>query len=56
MAVTGSALGAAVVVLGVLLPWLGVALLVAAGVLVPLRLVRRRAAVEPPVPPVPPEG
>jgi hypothetical protein len=43
--------GAAVVVLGILLPWLAVAALVAAGVLVPLRLVRRRAAVEAPVPP-----
>jgi hypothetical protein len=40
-----SALGAAVVVLGVLLPWLALAALVAVGVLVPLRLVRRRAAV-----------
>ncbi|MGK5173143.1 DUF4349 domain-containing protein [Geodermatophilus sp. CPCC 205761] len=54
-----TALGAAVVVLGVLLPWLAVAVLVAAGVLVPLRLMRRRSAVEapvPPVPPVPPQG
>ena len=40
-----TALGAAVVVLGILLPWLGVAALVTAGVLVPLRLARRRAAV-----------
>jgi hypothetical protein len=46
-----SALGAAVVVLGVLLPWMAVAGLVAAGVLVPIRLARRRAAVEAPVPP-----
>ncbi len=46
-----SALGAAVVVLGILLPWLGLAALVAAGVLVPLRLLKRRAAVEAPVPP-----
>jgi hypothetical protein len=44
-------LGAAVVVLGVLLPWLGVAALVAVAVLVPLRVARRRAAVEAPVPP-----
>jgi hypothetical protein len=49
-----SVLGAAVVVLGVLLPWLAVAVLVAAGVLVPVRLVRRRAAVAAPVPPAPP--
>jgi hypothetical protein len=47
----GTALGAAVVVLGVLLPWLAVAALVAAGVLAPIRLVRRRAAVATPVPP-----
>jgi hypothetical protein len=46
-----SALGAAVVVLGVLLPWLVVAGLLAAGVLVPVRLARRRAAVEAPAPP-----
>ena len=44
-------LGAAVVVLGVLLPWMGVALLVAAAVLVPLRVARRRATVGTPVPP-----
>ena len=43
--------GAAVVVLGILLPWLAVAALVAVGVLVPVRLARRRAAVEAPVPP-----
>ena len=52
-------LGAAVIVLGILLPWLAVAALVATGVLVPLRLMRRRAAVVapvPPVPPVPPQG
>jgi hypothetical protein len=46
-----SALGAAVVVLGVLLPWLALAALVAAGVLVPLRLVRRRSAVDAPASP-----
>jgi hypothetical protein len=39
-----SALGVAVVVVGVTLPWLGVTALVAAGVLVPVRLARRRAA------------
>ena len=50
-----TALGATLVVLGVLLPWLVVAALVTAGVLVPLRLVRRRAAVEAPVP-VPPQA
>ena len=53
-----SALGAAVVVLGVALPWLVLAAVVAAAVLVPLRLARRRAAVavaapsEPPAPSV----
>jgi hypothetical protein len=47
--------GAILVVLGVLLPWLGVAALVAAGVLVPLRMKRRRTAVEAPEP-VPPQG
>ncbi len=51
-----SAVGAAVVVLGVLLPWLGVAALVAGAVLVPVRLLRRRAAVEAPAPTVPPQG
>jgi len=40
-----SALGAAVVVLGVLLPWLAVAALVTAGALVLVRLARRRSAV-----------
>jgi Domain of unknown function (DUF4349) len=50
-----TALGAAVVVLGVLLPWLAVAALVTAGVLVPIRLARRRAAVATPAP-VPPQG
>ena len=40
-----AALGATLVVLGVLLPWLAVAGLVAAAVLVPIRLARRRAAV-----------
>jgi hypothetical protein len=43
-----SALGAAVVVLGVLLPWLVVAAVVGAAVLVPLRMARRRAAVQVP--------
>jgi hypothetical protein len=46
-----TALGAVVVVLGVLLPWVAVAVLVTAAVLVPLRLARRRAAVDAPVPP-----
>ena len=50
----GTALGATLVVLGVLLPWLALAGLLTAGVLVPLRLARRRAAVAAPVPPVPP--
>jgi hypothetical protein len=50
-----TALGAAVVVLGVLLPWLAVAALVTVGVLVPIRLARRRAAVATPAP-VPPQG
>ncbi|TFV92073.1 DUF4349 domain-containing protein [Blastococcus sp. CT_GayMR20] len=49
-----AALGATVVVLGILLPWLGVAVVIAAVVLVPLRLARRRAAVEPPAPVPPP--
>jgi hypothetical protein len=44
-----SAGGAAVVVLGVLLPWLLVALVIAAVVLVPLRRARRRSAVPAPV-------
>jgi hypothetical protein len=43
--------GATVVVLGILLPWMAVAALVAAGVLVPIRLARRKAAVEAPAPP-----
>ena len=62
-----SAFGAAVVVLGILLPWLAVAGVLTAGVLVPLRLARRRSAVvqrqpqpQPPmppqVPPAPPQG
>ena len=51
-----TALGAAVVVLGILLPWLVVAVPVAAGVLVPVRLARRRAAAVPPTPPIPPQG
>lgn len=51
-----SAAGAVVVVVGVLLPWLVVAALVAVAVLVPLRMSRRRAAVEAPVPPASPQG
>ena len=46
-----AALSASLVVLGVLLPWLAVAGLVTAAVLVPLRLAKRRTAVEAPVPP-----
>jgi hypothetical protein len=46
-----STLGAVVVVLGVLLPWLAVAAVVTAGVLVPIRLARGRAAVPAPAPP-----
>ena len=42
-------LAAAVVVLGILLPWAGVAALVTAGVLVPIRLARRRAPVAAPM-------
>ena len=46
---------AIVVVLGVLLPWLGVAALLTAAVLVPIRLSRRKAApAGPPVPQAPP--
>ena len=45
-----STLSAAVVVLGVVLPWVAVALIVTAAVLVPLRLSRRRAAVAAPGP------
>jgi hypothetical protein len=45
-----SALGAVVVVLGVLLPWVPVAVLGAAAVLVPLRVARRRAAPRTPAP------
>jgi Domain of unknown function (DUF4349) len=45
-----STLGAAVVVLGVLLPWVAVGALVVAGVLATLRLARRRTAVETPAP------
>ncbi len=44
-----SAAGAAVVVLGVLLPWLLVAAVIAAVVLVPLRRARRRTTVPTPV-------
>jgi hypothetical protein len=50
-----TALGATVVVLGVLLPWLALAALVTAGVLVPIRMVRRRAAVATPAPAGPPQ-
>jgi hypothetical protein len=46
-----AALGATLVVLGVVLPWLAIAGVVAAAVLVPIRLARRRTAVEAPVPP-----
>jgi Domain of unknown function (DUF4349) len=45
-------LAAAVVVLGILLPWLAVAGVVGAGVLVPIRLLRRRGAPVPPAPPM----
>ena len=48
-----TALSAAVVVLGILLPWLAVAALVAAAVLASVRVVRRRKAV---VAPAPPQG
>ncbi|MFQ1000947.1 DUF4349 domain-containing protein [Modestobacter sp. SSW1-42] len=44
-----TALAAAFVVLGVVLPWLGVAALLTAGVLALLKLVRRRTAAEAPV-------
>ncbi|MGY1804558.1 DUF4349 domain-containing protein [Blastococcus sp. SYSU D00922] len=46
-----TALSGLVVVLGFALPWLAVAGLVTAAVLVPVRLSRRRAAVEAPTPP-----
>ncbi len=46
-----SALGASLVALGVVLPWLVVVGLVAAAVLVPLRRARRRVAVPAPAPP-----
>ncbi|MGY2128231.1 DUF4349 domain-containing protein [Blastococcus sp. SYSU DS0617] len=49
-----SAAGGAVVVLGVLLPWLAVAAVIVAAVLLALRRNRRRGAVEA-VPPAPPE-
>jgi hypothetical protein len=48
-----AALGAFVVVLGVVLPWAAVAVPVAGAVLVPLRLARRRAAVAAPLQPAP---
>ena len=50
-----TALGAAVVVLGVALPWLALAAVVTAAVLVPIRLVRRRSAVPTPAPVGPPQ-
>ena len=46
-------LAAALVVLGVLLPWLGVSALVTAGVLIPIRLARRRTPAATPPPPMP---
>ncbi|UOY01828.1 DUF4349 domain-containing protein [Blastococcus sp. PRF04-17] len=46
-----SALGAVVVVLGVVLPWLAVVALVTVAVLVPVRLARRRPPVEAAAPP-----
>jgi len=45
---------AAAVVLGILLPWAGIAAVVAAGILVPLRLTRRRTAGPTPAPTPPP--
>ncbi|WP_164704609.1 DUF4349 domain-containing protein [Blastococcus litoris] len=48
-----AALGGVVVVLGFALPWLVAAGLVSAAVLVPVRMARRRAAVEAPAPPQP---
>ena len=51
-----SVLGAAVIALGVLLPWLAVGGLVTAAVLAVVRLARRRTAVPVPVPPAPPQG
>ncbi len=49
-------LGATVVVLGVVLPFLAVAGLVTGGAVASVRLVRRRAAVAGPAPATPPEG
>lgn len=51
-----SAVGSAVVVLGVLLPWLVVGALVTVLVLVPVRVARRRAAVAAVPPPAAPQG
>jgi hypothetical protein len=47
---------AIVVVLGVLLPWLAVAAVLTAAVLVPIRLARRRIAPVTPAPPAPPQA
>ena len=51
-----SVLGAAVIALGVLLPWLAAGGLVTAAVLAVVRLARRRTAGPAPVPPAPPQG
>jgi hypothetical protein len=51
-----SFLSAAGIALGVLLPWLAVAGLLAAAVLASVRRVRRRMAVVAPAPPAPPQG
>jgi len=53
------ALRATGIAVGVLLPWLALAGLIAAGILVPLRRIRRRrpvAVAAPPMPPAPPQG
>jgi hypothetical protein len=51
-----AAVGTLAVVLGVLLPWAAVTALLVGAVVVPLRLVRRRADLKAAVPPPPPEG
>ncbi|MGY2004711.1 DUF4349 domain-containing protein [Blastococcus sp. SYSU DS1024] len=51
-----STAGSVVVVLGVLLPWVAVAALVAGAALVPLRRARRRAPAASSPPPAPPQG